>query len=43
VRNPADFALALVAFALLAVWTLPPWVVVLLTALGGLLLDTFTP
>ena len=43
VRNPADFALALVAFALLAVWTLPPWVVVLLTALGGFLLDTFTP
>jgi chromate transporter len=43
VRGPADFALALVAFALLAVWTLPPWVVVLLTALGGLLLDTFTP
>ena len=43
VQNPADFALALVAFALLAVWTLPPWVVVLLTAVGGLLLDTFTP
>jgi chromate transporter len=43
VRDPADFALALFAFALLAVWMLPPWVVVLLTALGGLLLDTFTP
>ena len=37
VRGPADFALALVAFVLLAVWTLPPWVVVLLTALLGLL------
>lgn len=38
VRGPADFALALVAFALLAVWALPPWVVVLVTALGGALL-----
>lgn len=37
VRGPADFALALVALVLLAVWTLPPWVVVLLTALLGLL------
>lgn len=43
VRDPADFALALVAFALLSVWMLPPSVVVLLTALGGVLLDTFTP
>jgi chromate transporter len=32
---PADFALALVAFALLALWKLPPWQVVLLTGAGG--------
>ncbi len=30
-----DFALALLAFALLAVWRLPSWVVVLVAALGG--------
>lgn len=30
-----DFALALAAFALLAVWMVPPWLVVLLTAAGG--------
>jgi chromate transporter len=32
---PADFALALAAFVLLTVWKAPPWVVVVLTALGG--------
>jgi chromate transporter len=32
---PADFALALAGFALLAVWRCPPWIVVLLTALAG--------
>ncbi|SFU69817.1 chromate efflux transporter [Halomonas korlensis] len=34
----AEFALALVGFALLSVWKLPAWVVVLVCALGGLLL-----
>jgi chromate transporter len=38
VRDASDFALALVAFALLVVWALPSWSVVLLTALGGVLL-----
>ncbi|MGI9145137.1 MAG: chromate efflux transporter [Chloroflexota bacterium] len=33
--NPQDFALALAAFGLLAVWSVPPWLVVLLTAAGG--------
>lgn len=33
-----DFALALVAFALLAFWRWPPWLVVVLTAIGGALL-----
>ncbi|MBS9403607.1 chromate efflux transporter [Halomonas sp. TRM85114] len=34
----AEFALALVGFALLSVWKLPPWMVVLVCALGGMLL-----
>lgn len=33
--KPLDFALALLAFGLLAFWKLPPWLVVVLTALGG--------
>ena len=32
VHGPGDFALALVAFVLLAVWSVPPWIVVALTA-----------
>lgn len=35
IEQPLDFALALVAFALLAFWKLPPWLVVVLTAAGG--------
>jgi chromate transporter len=35
VREPGDFALALVGFTLLTVWQAPAWLVVLLTALGG--------
>jgi chromate transporter len=30
-----DFALALVAFGLLVVWKLPPWVVVVVSAVLG--------
>jgi chromate transporter len=33
--RPADFALALVAFALLVFWKVPPWLVVVLSALAG--------
>ena len=33
--EPADFALGLAAFGLLAIWKVRPWLVVLLTALGG--------
>ena len=36
---PADLALALAAFALLVFWHWPPWSVVLLTALGGMMLS----
>jgi chromate transporter len=35
ILNANDFALGLAAFGLLAVWSLPPWLVVLLTAAGG--------
>jgi chromate transporter len=37
VSNPRDFALALAGFLLLAVWKLPPWIVVVLLAGGGTL------
>jgi chromate transporter len=35
IHSSADFALALLAFGLLMFWKWPPWVVVVLTALGG--------
>ena len=36
---PADFALGLAAFVLLAFWKFPPWLVVILAALGGQLIS----
>ena len=39
ISAPSDFALALAAFGLLAVWKFPPWIVVVLAALGGQLLS----
>ncbi len=33
--KPLDFGLAILAFGLLAFWKCPPWLVVVLTALGG--------
>jgi chromate transporter len=38
IHRPADFGLALAAFGLLAFWKWPPWLVVLLTAAGGMLI-----
>ncbi|MFZ5556049.1 MAG: chromate efflux transporter [Pseudomonadota bacterium] len=35
IATPGDFALGLAAFALLAFWKVPPWLVVALTAAGG--------
>ncbi|HEX9067349.1 MAG TPA: chromate efflux transporter [Ktedonobacterales bacterium] len=35
IRAPRDFALAVVAFGLLAIWKVPPWLVVVLCALAG--------
>ncbi|MFC4075916.1 chromate efflux transporter [Salinithrix halophila] len=39
IQGPLDFALALIAFGLLMIWKLPPWVVVIVTAVGGVLLS----
>jgi chromate transporter len=33
--KPTDFGLAILAFGLLAFWKLPPWLVVVVTAVGG--------
>jgi len=38
VRTPGDFGIALVGFVLLAAWRAPPLVVVIISALGGILL-----
>ena len=35
IQTPADLALGLAAFALLAFWKVPPWAVVILGALAG--------
>jgi chromate transporter len=35
IYSPADFALGLSAFALLMFWKFPPWMVVVLSAVGG--------
>lgn len=40
ITRPADFALGLAAFGLLVFWKLPPWLVVVLAALGGQALAT---
>ncbi len=35
IRRPADFAVALAAFVLLELWRVPPWIVVILSAIAG--------
>jgi chromate transporter len=35
IYKPTDFGLAILAFGLLVFWKLPPWLVVVLTAVGG--------
>jgi len=42
ILSAADFLLALLAFALLSFWKLPPWLVVGATGLGGAILSVFT-
>jgi len=39
ILSPRDFALALLGFVLLTVWQAPPWLVVALTAAGGVALS----
>ncbi|PLR67525.1 chromate efflux transporter [Bacillus sp. UMB0893] len=39
IKTTGDFALALTAFAMLVYWKLPPWIVVLGTAVGGILIQ----
>jgi chromate transporter len=41
VHAPADFGVALVGFVLLAAWRAPPLVVVVVSAIGGVLLASF--
>jgi chromate transporter len=41
IDNAADVALASAAFAALAWWKAPPWLVVALTAVGGVLITEF--
>lgn len=38
VGNLRDLTLVLICFVLLAVWKLPPWIVVLVSAIGGMIL-----
>jgi len=38
ILTASDFGLAITAFTLLVFWKMPPWLVVILTALGGWLL-----
>ncbi|MFD0692978.1 chromate efflux transporter [Paenibacillus sp. GCM10027628] len=42
IHNAYDFSLALAAFALLVLWKLPPWIVVVLAAVGGAVLSALT-
>ncbi len=42
IHAPEDFALALAAFLLLVAWRVSPWLVVLLTAVGGVALTGLT-
>ena len=42
ILTPPAFALALVCFVLLVAWKLPPWIVVIIGAAGGILTTTLT-
>jgi chromate transporter len=43
IKGTADFALGLAAFGLLAFWKLPPWLVVVLSAISGWALAQLAP
>jgi len=42
IKTPYDFCLATIAFALLMIWKLPPWIVVIISALGGIVISVLT-
>ncbi|WAH36372.1 chromate transporter [Alicyclobacillus dauci] len=39
IKTPYDFSLAIVVFALLMIWKLPPWIVVIISAVGGIVIS----
>lgn len=39
IKTSYDFCLAIVAFALLMIWKLPPWIVVIISAIGGIVIS----
>jgi chromate transporter len=39
IKEPSDFAFAAVLFSMLVIWKLPPWVVVVIGAAGGMLME----
>jgi chromate transporter len=41
ILSPGDFGLVLAAFGLLVFWKIPPWLVVVLSALGAMAMSTF--
>lgn len=41
ILSPADFALASILFSMLVFWKLPPWVVVIFGAAGGVMISLF--
>jgi len=41
IKGHADFGLALIAFGLLMFWRLPPWLVVVIAAVGGAIIGAF--
>ncbi|NRD79924.1 chromate transporter [Bacillus sp. BRMEA1] len=42
IKTPYDFCLAIIAFALLMIWKLPSWIVVIISALGGIVISVLT-
>ena len=42
IKTPYDFCLAIIAFALLMIWKLPPWIVVIISAIGGIVISVLT-
>ena len=41
IHSSRDFVLGLIAFCLLSLWKVPPWLVVLVTAIGSAALNAF--